>query len=495
MADAPPVQHIKEKNVKKFEEAAAALMKEADPKLVPDFVKPVCILSGTPYECGYQFGKAAGKTLVNHTLLIASKLPNKEAAMAAAEKFDEVVKSQTPDIAEMWQGTADALGIPYEAMLILNVPNLIDARPCECSTISVWGKATKDGRLYNAANADSTPFTQTSYGATMVIYPENGYATMNNGGYSSNFTLNEKGLVCMASHGVWAGLDGDNGLGTPSILSAMELNLHCDSAKNALDTMLNERKQQAGPENLHVSDVSGNAWVLETTNRHRSLRRSGENGEVDFLHATNFFLTEEMQSSKPAHFPAVDNAVSRYITEKQLLLDNLGQVDLDVLNAVITCHDYYDGKTWHKDEWDEEYGSWSPEKHAMSGDTYMQCLGDPSNLTGYFRQGKSCTAANGIPYTTGNFSRLMLKGSPEETVMAAAADAKKYIYAAAAKITAGIAAAEAVSGRLNMAKTCIWQGENYRAGAALTADKNERQVLLSRAATLFAKAQVLAQLP
>ena len=164
--------------MKTFEEIVDALKSQANPELIPDMIKPVCIVSGKPYDMGYQLGLELGQLSVNQTLILAARIramrPDTAAVMRDAAAFGRIVAEQSPEIDEMWHGTADALRVPYETMLLQNVPNLLRPAVNHCSSLSAWGRATEDGRLLNAVNADGGSFTPTSYGPTMVLYPEIG---------------------------------------------------------------------------------------------------------------------------------------------------------------------------------------------------------------------------------------------------------------------------------------------------------------------------------
>lgn len=184
-----------------------------------------------------------------------------------------------------------------------------------------------------------------------------------------------------------------------------------------------------------------------------------------------------------------------FITEDRLLRDSLGHITLDTLEKIITCRDYFDGEHWVRDAWDPEYSTWTPEKRSFRNDTYMQSLAEPTERTAYFRQGKGCRPACCVPGATARFSRLVLKPTAMELAEQAVVDAKIRFYRAAAKLSAaGEVAAEPAYDRLDRAKRCIWEGENHKALALLTEDANQCMVHLSKAVTLFCKAQVLADL-
>lgn len=144
----------------------------------------------------------------------------------------------------------------------------------------------------------------------------------------------------------------------------MQLSLHCDSVASALHRALEINSAVGSPENMHFADVGGNACVVEATNSHFALRRSGENGESDYLHATNYFVSPDMQDSKPSDLRRTKNAVSRFITENRLLQDTLGHITLDTLERIITCREYFDGQQWVRNVWDRNTAPGRPKSAA-----------------------------------------------------------------------------------------------------------------------------------
>ena len=60
--------------MKTFEEIVDALKSQANPELIPDMIKPVCIVSGKPYDMGYQLGLELGQLSVNQTLILAARI-------------------------------------------------------------------------------------------------------------------------------------------------------------------------------------------------------------------------------------------------------------------------------------------------------------------------------------------------------------------------------------------------------------------------------------
>lgn len=480
-----------------LEQIVAKLAQRAKPDLVPDIVKPVVMVKGSNYEMGYQYGQQLHDQIILHTLLLATKLMTVRhdgKVIEDALRYEEVLRRQSPDFAEMLHGTADALGLPYEAVLLYVIPNLMGAvPPSQCSTISAWGKATKDGRLYTGANADGGAFTPTSYGPTLVMFPDKGYVNVSNGGYNSNLAMNSQGLVIMASNGGWNGRKGDIGYGTAAVSSTMYLVKHCKSARDALDKLTKEMSPVSSAENLHCVDPSGDACIIESTFGHRGIRRSGDLGEKDYLLATNFFLSEEMQTSAPRDLTD-QNAQYRYRSEEQLIRESYGKISPMQLNAILSCLDFYalDGN-WIKNVWDPEGSRNTPEKRSYKNATYMQCLTDPEHRIAYFKQGENCAICSNVPGSTGFYSKLELRDSPEQMAEASVTEAKCRLYALSARVAQGELPYALVEARMTQAKQYVWQGENYKAMALAMEQDRERLAYLSKALTLFSKAQVLLQ--
>lgn len=480
----------------KIYDIANIIAEKANPEYIPEYVKPVCVLSGSYYDMGLQFATQLQDGLYNTMLHLISRIlkgRGPSGVIEDAREYEKIIAHQSPEIIDMFHGTADGLAVPYEAVLIYAIPNLLLPIPQNaCSTISVWGKATKDGNLYCAANADGGVFTPTSYGPTMILYPENGNICVCNGGFNSNLALNEKGLVTMASNGGWNGGQGDVGYGTGAILSVLQLSLKTGSADEAMHHFTKVNKPVGSAENFHCADVSGTAYLIESTFAHSCTRTSGEFKEDDYLLATNYFLSEEMQTSRPKADNNI-NSIYRYRSEEQRIRELYGTLDANELDKVLSCADYFDGEKWVRNVWDEELGRWSPEKRSPKNSTYMQCFADPVEKTVYLRQGEKCTTCSNVAYSTGGKSRITLKEHPEKLVEESLDEAKRRLYHLSGKLETGQAEKEpGILQRIELAKVQVWKGDNYKAlGFLRTESFHDELLYLSKALTAFSKAQAL----
>ena len=165
-------------------------------------VLPVYFVSGTPYEMGYQYGQEAKDEIVHNTCVArASALQTYRtwaAVVAAMQDGAARVVAKTPDVPEIWHGIADGAGLSYEEIVLLNVA--LSQAPA-CSTISVWGGATKDHQLIAGSNGDTGWLAGGMQGCVLVAYPDSGNSFISStpqcGAWDGIRSMNDKGLVLM----------------------------------------------------------------------------------------------------------------------------------------------------------------------------------------------------------------------------------------------------------------------------------------------------------
>jgi len=162
---------------------------------------PVVVVSGTPYEMGYQYG-----------LLMASEVSacmsgylsyyqtgdpvrfsdaNLDAAWAAVERY-----VPTRFVEEM-EGLADGAGISYDSVRRAHCVALVEN--FACSGVALWGAASANGHLYQIRNLDyTTDAGLQNYPAIVVYIPDGGIAHANVGfaGYIGSCAgLNIRGIA------------------------------------------------------------------------------------------------------------------------------------------------------------------------------------------------------------------------------------------------------------------------------------------------------------
>lgn len=473
-----------------FDKIIDAVSEKIPLEITPDFVRPVCVVSGGFYEMGIQYGRQQYEELrvilLHSTANLNELWKNKKKLAEAVTQCETAVAEISPESLEMWHGIADGAELPYSAIAMIFMSASLSAmsKLDFCSTISAWGDMTK-GELLAGTNADGLAFTTTNYSPVLLMFPTNGNALISNGGILSNLAMNEKGMVSMASAGGWNGLPDDVGAGIPGIFSTTYMGWKYDNAYDAINAI--SRTTCVMAENLHAVDKQNGAYVLEHTHGHQAIRRSGDHNETDFLITTNHFLTQEMQSSRPGNDEKNRNSYSRYQTEMQALAENYGNLTIEKLGAVLALHDRYDENGWHKDEWDEVYSFWTPEKHGPFNKTYMQTLAVPEKSLFYIRQGQKDWRSSSIPGCTGNFTKFLLRKTPLESVSAIEQETILQLWKYVKKTRT-----ESINEQLlNQAKTYIWYGKNYKAQSMICKDRDKEMNYLSKAVLNFSKAQSL----
>jgi len=148
----------------------------------------VVVLSGSPYELGWQHGTALREDVrasVSRVLgyfrqylkvpLVRTWLVNwwLESAWRQANPF------LTPEIREELRGLSDASGVPLRELKRLHA---IPDRTYSCSSFAAWGRATSGGRLIHVRNLDwNIQAGIQQYATVFVVRPAGKHAFLNVG--------------------------------------------------------------------------------------------------------------------------------------------------------------------------------------------------------------------------------------------------------------------------------------------------------------------------
>lgn len=161
----------------------------------------VVVVSGTPYEMGYQLGEAQ-KNEVKACMsgfLKYGQIGDPE--RFTNEVLDNAWTSVEPYLKDRFKeelkGLADGSGVPWEELKRAHMVPVVG--DYACSGVSVWGDATKDGHLYQIRNLDFTMGGGLQDYPTIVIYlPNDGiaHASATFAGYIAAHTgINAQGIV------------------------------------------------------------------------------------------------------------------------------------------------------------------------------------------------------------------------------------------------------------------------------------------------------------
>ena len=466
----------------------------------PPSVRPIIFVAGSPYEMGFQYGKEVSGMIRRNVCLAASdalRYLDKAKITERLEKVEAIVAQETPDMIEWWRGIADGAGLLYGDVFLLNV-HLLFVFPPMCSTISVFGSASQNHKLITGASAE-LPWNLCSYGVILIAYPERGNSFISMpqlaGQMGSNFVMNSKGLACTFTCGEAARPE-DQSFGYPDNVAAlMYLAWKCDDVEQAKE--LYSKLNLYSGWVTHLADGNGTVHMIEHTSAVESVRKPGDQGEKDYILATNHFLNETM---KPAQYESgMEDSYVRYATEEKLIRQRLGDHSVESIMEILSCHDYWDGGEWNKGVWSLDYSAgncmWTPEMRDWRLKSASRCVGVPEDNAVYILQGQTDRWSSFIPDATGKYCKLVLEKSASEVVMTAADDAKMKLWHASKVLSQNEKPSSKSEEYLTLAKKAIWEGMNLQAKAGVNVDNPEKSMeFYGKAATCFCKAQIYSEL-
>lgn len=137
---------------------------------------PVVVVQGTPYEMGYQLGRAIGQEM--QRFIPTAMLGITEELGASLELLREVWARSAAyadnRVEQELAGLADGSGVSLGLLQAMHAVPLL--MPYSCSSIAAWGEATEDGRLYLTRNLDWSLAVQAHEVPVIVIYlPDEGF--------------------------------------------------------------------------------------------------------------------------------------------------------------------------------------------------------------------------------------------------------------------------------------------------------------------------------
>jgi hypothetical protein len=166
---------------------------------------PVVVVSGTPYEMGYQLG-AATKEDVKKCMLGFLNLSQQSDEKYADAVLDDAWNKMLPYIdqrfVEELKGLADGAGVSLDKVRRAHMIPVISS--FSCSGVAVWGDATTNGDLYHIRNLDFTMGGKLQDYPVIVVYKPTdgiphiqttfaGYIASHSGMNAQGVVLGEKG--------------------------------------------------------------------------------------------------------------------------------------------------------------------------------------------------------------------------------------------------------------------------------------------------------------
>lgn len=162
---------------------------------------PVVVVRGTPYEMGLALGKLTApeaRSLVDGFLaLVQSSGSPRFTNEALDDAWKAVAPHTSAQFKEELEGLAEGAGIPLDRLRRAHmVPVVSDYA---CSSLAAWGKATRDGHLYQTRNLDWILAARAHDRPCVVVYiPKEGVPHLNvsfAGYIGVNTGMNAQGIV------------------------------------------------------------------------------------------------------------------------------------------------------------------------------------------------------------------------------------------------------------------------------------------------------------
>jgi hypothetical protein len=532
---------------------ASKSSKSQSASALPPSVLPVIVLQGSDYDMGYQYYQQVDQ-LFGPSILQNMQVPAGFTAeqLTALKAYESYVQQYTPEYIDMFKGMAAAAtnaGVPLSYMEVL--ANFVgttaypssgaSASPATthaptCSAWAAWGRTTKNGSLITGQEMDPPwgDFGDANYVA-IAAYPATGNAYVNiaQPGQLASIPvfpgINNKGVATSGNAGEgWR--DIDTGAGAYRVKAGLIPHIlrFSDSAAAAKDLWLSYRQPDSW--NMTISDVKGNAFVVESTGAFQKVRKPGDFGEGDFIYSRNTYFTRVGGTANLNGLPGkfyrhggwainpqmaapVDSmsdvqlaSVRTNQTMYNMLHQYAGHVNVNFAKMLFRHHGKIPLNPWNL----KEYRATKAKYYGNPGNlnAAFVTIGKPANGDGgvmYICTGPAGRV--GLPYEAGpwddtyqvagthTFYALALAGNPDALVGAAEFAAEHDIARAYQKLMwlnyrdVGF---EGLNSLYSDANSEYFEGFDW-ASKAGGATGNEKLLDTAKAATCFAKAQAHAQ--
>ena len=320
---------------------------------IPPNVRPLIVLSGSDFDMGYQNYQQIAEVLHPYVLKTFQRsFTDKD--LGVLKVYEGIIRKEAPEMVEyikgMAKGATDA-GIPlsYNEVLAGFVGTRFienargqssESESSDCSGWAAWGTATKDGKLIVTGCGDHGLAGNYPDEVTLLVYPETGnkyVVTTSSGGWHPG--MNNKGLG-YAHHGAgYCGRHGSDPLkppqtfyGLPPAITTPHTLRFANNANEAKDMIIGMTTDSRGL----WADIHGNNWDVEC-NEDPKVRKAGDNGERDFLYATNNALIKDLVQEGESYIPhlgqwgsrASISSTARNAEMWNMLHNYHGQVDLE----------------------------------------------------------------------------------------------------------------------------------------------------------------------
>jgi len=332
-------------------------------------------LKGTPYEIGIQHGKQINELVRSFFSLCyrAVQEISEDQRLNTLYNVEEGLQVYYPEATEEMKGVAEASGLSYEDVLLMNFTSEVRTRAAQgCTAFSAINQATRTGAPITGKTRDM---------ASQVYYPFQVAMNISTLGKMRVFLaeafsgmvvtgcgMNDRGLALNLNIIVKI-TDPDDTVGVQRAFLARKVLEECSNVEEAIKlfTVTNLAYQGA---NFMVCDAEGSSAVIEKSHSNQALMFP-ENG---ILAMANHFEDKKMKQYEEFR---VKNSPVRLQRMKEMLLAELGKIDLSTSKRFLKDH--------------KKGNELSICRHVLAGvNTVSAYLLEPRTRTIYVADGHPC---------------------------------------------------------------------------------------------------------
>jgi len=333
-------------------------------------------LRGTPHEVGFQHGKKITELLRGFFSLCYRSVQeiSEDKRLNTLRNVEEGLLVYYPEAIEEMRGIAEASGLSYEDVLLMNFTSEVRTIAAQgCTAFSALNQATKTGDPITGKTRDM---------ASQVYYPFQVAMNISIRGKMQVFLAEAfSGMIVtgcgMNDHGLSINLniivkitDSDDTVGVQRAFLARKVLEECSNVDEAIELFTETDLAYQGA-NFMVCDAEGSSAIIEKSHHHQAVIFP-ENG---ILAMANHFEDKKMKQYEEFR---VKNSPVRLQRMKEMLLAELGKIDLSTSKRFLKDH--------------KKGNELSICRHVLAGvNTVSAYLLEPRTRTIYVADGHPCS--------------------------------------------------------------------------------------------------------
>ncbi len=293
-------------------------------------------LKGTPYEVGFQHGKQITELVRGFFSLCYRSVQeiSEDKRLNTLHNVEEGLLVYYPEATEEMKGVAEASGLSYEDVLLMNFTSEVRTRAAQgCTAFSALNQATRTGDPITGKTRDM---------ASQIYYPFQVAMNVSTLGKMRVFLAEAfSGMVVtgcgMNDHGLSLNLniivkitDSDDTVGVQRAFLARKVLEECANVDEAIKLFTETDLAYQGA-NFMVCDAEGSSAVIEKSHNHQAVIFP-DNG---ILAMANHFEDKKMKQYEEFR---VKNSPVRLQRMREMLFEKYGNIDLSTSKNFLQDH-------------------------------------------------------------------------------------------------------------------------------------------------------------